>query len=45
VERRLSSRARLDGGSEPPALGSNSACRRFSEYLEVGGVADLFLMG
>ena len=45
MERELSSRARLDGRSEPPTLGSNSVCRRFSEYLELGGVVDLLLMG
>ena len=45
MERELSARARLDGRSEPPPLASNSVCRRFSEYLELGGVVDLFLMG
>lgn len=43
--RELSSRGRLDGRSEITPLGSESVCRRFSENLELGGVADLLFMG
>lgn len=45
MEPGLSSRARLNGRSELPALVSNLACRRFSEILELGpGVGDLLPM-
>ena len=45
MEWELSSRIRLDGRSEPPPLGSNSVCRRLSEFLGLGGETDLILMG